>query len=273
MNRATIDNRIHAALLRSAAIDRRAIVFDRTLEPASINARNNARSIGLPSITAFMRRCCVANVFDQLDFIPLPNMTIDNLLYGLVLAGGHSSRMGRDKGLLDYRGMPHRFYLESVLKKFCARVLLSINASQEQVEPTQHDYIVDHTAYENTGPIGAVLNAHEGFPDAALFVVSCDLPYFNETCAKNLIDERDPSHAATAFFNPEAEQPEPLVTIYENVLLRGLGDSFRNGENSLRRLLKNSDVTLVHQYNPRCIQGADTQEAYEEAKRWLAERD
>jgi molybdopterin-guanine dinucleotide biosynthesis protein A len=202
----------------------------------------------------------------------LPDMTIDNLLYGLVLAGGHSSRMGRDKGLLDYRGMPHRFYLESVLKKFCVRVLLSVNASQEQIDPTQHEYIVDHTAYENTGPIGAVLNVHEGFPDAALFVVSCDLPYFDESCAKNLIDERDPSRAATAFFNSETEQPEPLVTIYENVLLRGLGDAFRNGENSLRRLLKKSDVKLIHQHNLRCIQSADTPEDFEIAKRWLTER-
>jgi molybdopterin-guanine dinucleotide biosynthesis protein A len=202
----------------------------------------------------------------------LPDMTIDTLLFGLVLAGGHSSRMGRDKGLLDYRGIPHQFYLESVLKKFCARVLLSVKASQTLLEPTQHEYIIDNPAYENTGPIGAVLNAHESFPDKALFVISCDLPYFNKTCAKNVMDERDPSRAATAFFNTEAEQPEPLVTIYENIFLRGLGDAFRNGENSLRRMLKKSDVKLIQQNNPRCFQSADTPEDFEIAKRWLTER-
>ncbi|MFT5737968.1 MAG: molybdopterin-guanine dinucleotide biosynthesis protein A, partial [Maribacter sp.] len=32
-------------------------------------------------------------------------------IYGLVLAGGKSTRMGVDKGLITYHGLPQRDYL------------------------------------------------------------------------------------------------------------------------------------------------------------------
>jgi len=32
-------------------------------------------------------------------------------LYGLVLAGGKSTRMGEDKSLISYFGLEHRIYL------------------------------------------------------------------------------------------------------------------------------------------------------------------
>ncbi|MEP6646951.1 MAG: NTP transferase domain-containing protein, partial [Saprospiraceae bacterium] len=40
------------------------------------------------------------------------------LVKGLVLAGGMSMRMGADKGMVHYHGIPHRDFLIQLLQKF-----------------------------------------------------------------------------------------------------------------------------------------------------------
>ncbi|MEJ2005277.1 MAG: NTP transferase domain-containing protein, partial [Cyclobacteriaceae bacterium] len=50
---------------------------------------------------------------------------------GLVLAGGQSVRMGRDKGSIDYHGMPQREYAAGLLSKVCKEVLISARPGME----------------------------------------------------------------------------------------------------------------------------------------------
>ncbi len=186
-------------------------------------------------------------------------------LYGLVLAGGQSKRMGQDKGLLDYHGQPHRFYLAEVLRPHCERVLISVNAQQAQLQTERYTYLVDAPQYAETGPIGAVLSAHVAFPDAALFIVTCDLPFFDAACAHQLVSQRAVDAEATAPFNAEIGQPEPLVAIYERRLLQTLPDAFMGGERSLRRVLGRAKVTLLCEFDARCIHSADSPEDYRAA--------
>jgi len=191
-----------------------------------------------------------------------------NPLYGLVLAGGQSSRMGRDKGLLVYRGQPHREYVYDVLCRQCEKVFISVNARQEQTGLDRYTYLVDNPAYE-TSPMGALLNAHEHYPDASWFIVSCDLAYFDETCLETLLKHRDPTLAGTAFRINELNQPEPLVTIYENAFVGTLPGLYQAGERSLRRALHKAGAELITRFDPRCTRSVDSLEEYEEARRIL----
>ena len=192
-----------------------------------------------------------------------------NPLYGLVLAGGRSSRMGRDKGLLDYRGKPQREYLCDVLAAHCARVFISIGADQRAT--AGYDFIGDDPAYE-TSPMGALLSAHDRHPDAGWFVVSCDLPFFDDACAHVLITARDAAAAGTAFRIAELNQPEPLLTIYENTFVKVLPAAYRAGERSLRRALHRAGARMLDQAAGRCAESVDTLEDYERARRELAEK-
>ncbi len=186
-------------------------------------------------------------------------------LYGLVLAGGQSTRMGQDKGLLDYHGQPHRFYLAEVLRSYCERVFISINAQQTPLQSEIYNYVVDAPAYADTGPIGAVLSAHITFPAASFLIVTCDLPFFDAACAQQLVSHRDEDAEATAFLNAAMGQPEPLVAIYERRLLQTLPDAFMGGARSLRRVLGRAKVTLLREFDARCIHSADSPEDYRAA--------
>ena len=81
-------------------------------------------------------------------------------VYGLILAGGKSVRMGTDKGLLDYKGKPQREYLFDLLSKLCEHVFTSCR--KEQNVPSSLNPITDKFDY--TGPINGILSGLQTNP-------------------------------------------------------------------------------------------------------------
>ncbi len=162
-------------------------------------------------------------------------------LYGLVLAGGKSRRMGRDKGLIPYHGVPHREYTASLLEQFCSKTYISINASQFPGRETQ-GYLTDR--YPDSGPLGAILTAHEYFPKVAWLIAPCDMPDLDGEILKFLISERSPDKAATCFKNKDGFI-EPLLSIYEPVFLHTISHAFQKGERSPSKLLRQADIQSI----------------------------
>jgi cyclic pyranopterin monophosphate synthase len=134
-------------------------------------------------------------------------------LYGLVLTGGKSTRMQKDKALLEYRGKAHAEYLRDTLAPFCEEVYLSARAGQWKHTalaqlPTVEDEI------EDQGPIAGLLSAFAKHPNANWFVVACDLPFFDAKTARHLIANFDSTRAVTCYRNKDEDFPEALCAIY-----------------------------------------------------------
>ena len=157
-------------------------------------------------------------------------MAKDTKIIGLVLAGGKSMRMGQDKGLLNYRGKPHRMYLLEELAPLCDSVFLSIRKEQEAALENDVPRIVDENIYR--GPFNGLLSAHHAFPDAALLVIACDLPLVDRQVLKYLLDHRDPNSVATAFASKESNLPEPLAALWEPSGLAAAEVSLRTAKSS-----------------------------------------
>jgi molybdopterin-guanine dinucleotide biosynthesis protein A len=174
-------------------------------------------------------------------------------VYGLVLAGGESRRMGQDKGLLSYHGKPQREYAADLLDKICTRTFLSARAAQ-QVE-SEYPVILD--TFLNLGPYGAILSAFREYPNVAWLVVACDLPLLDEQILQQLLENRNCSKIATAFKSPTEPFPEPLVAIWEpkaySVLLQFLGQGF----SCPRKVLINSDIELLQAQNPDALRNVN----------------
>ncbi len=181
-------------------------------------------------------------------------------LYGLVLAGGESQRMGQDKGALNYHGKPQREYAADLLGQFCEQVFISTRPGQkiETAYPTIPD------TFLNLGPYGAILSAFRQYPNAAWLVIACDLPLLDAKALQQLIDNRHHSKIATAFHNPETNFPEPLITIWEprsySVLLQFLAQ----GYSCPRKALINSDIKIVHIQNPDALRNVNAPEELNE---------
>ncbi|MFZ9002722.1 MAG: NTP transferase domain-containing protein [Robiginitalea sp.] len=189
-------------------------------------------------------------------------MTEKGNLMGLVLAGGRSTRMGTDKGLLTYHDQPQREYLYEQMRPLCAGVYLSIRPEQQASLPEGFAFIVDENKYR--GPLNGLLSAHHAFPDAAWLVVACDLPLIDMEVLAYLIARRNPKAMATAFATRKSGLPEPLAAIWEPHGLRAAESHLQTSDSSCpRKFLLNTETTLVLPEDDLWVANANEPEEYE----------
>lgn len=191
-------------------------------------------------------------------------MTTNANIYGLVLSGGKSTRMGEDKGLILYHGIPQRDYLYQLLNQVCETTYLSVRADQNEEIKSNFNTLVDKNEYH--GPYNGLLSAHKIFPDIAWLVLACDLPLMDENALRELIDQRDPTKMATAFADAQNPLPEPLCAIWEPEALRKSVSYLEKGNGTCpRKFLINSDVKLVFPQRTEVLLNANSKLEYEEA--------
>ncbi|MFM9945339.1 MAG: NTP transferase domain-containing protein [Bacteroidia bacterium] len=185
-------------------------------------------------------------------------------LYGLVVCGGQSSRMGTDKSLLQYHDLPQRYYLYNLLDPLCDKVFLSCNKHQAAEINEFYNLIIDIPDYFNIGPIAALLSAYRQFPEASFLVIGCDYPFIKENDLKKLVANRDVKKQAVYYFNPESNFEEPLLAIYENSCLPILLENFEKGNFSLRHFLKSINSEKIYPESLESLTSVDTVEQYQE---------
>jgi len=188
-------------------------------------------------------------------------------LQGLILAGGRSSRMGVDKGLIDYHGQAQVNWLAELLGKYCASVRVSVGSRQDQ----SGDYasmatVVDHQP--GLGPAGGLISAWRTAPDAAWLLVAVDMPLLDRATLTALTAGRSATHLATAFRHPDGVL-EPLCTIWEPAARVFLGRRLERGDASLRRLLESGPVRVLNPPSPDALSSVDRPEDRNRIRRRL----
>lgn len=186
-------------------------------------------------------------------------------LQGLVLAGGRSTRMQRDKASLEYRpGLSQIDVAMKLLERRVARAWLSVRADQS-AEPARagHPQIIDRGGAE--GPIAGILAAFAEHPDAAWLVVACDLPFLDAATLDFLIGARAVDADATAFRSSHDGLPEPLCAIYEPRAAQKIAAHVAGGRNCPRKFLINANTHLLDQPNPRALDNVNTLDEYASA--------
>lgn len=188
-------------------------------------------------------------------------------LYGLILTGGKSTRMGRDKGQLDYHGLPQRNYLFSLAANCCEKVFYSIREDQTSTFD-EHPYIVDRNKYK--GPTNGILSAYEKYPDIGWLVLACDLPLLQKDCVNQLIAERDTSKLATVFATKQSKLPEPLIAIWEPKGLKQFQKAIVNKSVvGPRKFLEGSDIKIIYPLLDNLLYNANSEAEYKKAKTLL----
>jgi len=186
------------------------------------------------------------------------------VLNGLVLAGGKSTRMGFDKGAANWHGKQQRYYMADLLKNFCKEVFISGRPGQQQeIDPA---YLVIEDTFTGLGPYGAILSAFREQPDAAWLVIACDLPLMDDSTLRNLVAWRNSSSVATAYHSPVNDFPEPLIAIWEPKSYPVLLSFLAQGYSCPRKVLINSDITLLNAPQQEALTNVNTPEELEKVK-------
>lgn len=133
-------------------------------------------------------------------------------LTGIILAGGKSSRMGKDKSLLNFNNKTLITQMTDTLKK-----VTSINeifiVSNESNKYSFSDVKEISDIYPNKGPLGGI---HAGLLSANndyAFITACDMPFVNNKLIEYIISESFGFDVTSPKINNSIE---PLCAVYSN---------------------------------------------------------
>ncbi len=183
-------------------------------------------------------------------------MPVDSI-YGLVLAGGKSRRMGSDKALLRRDGSTQLQRTVSLLQRHVQSVFVSTRPDQaDDAERQRFPQIVDR--YCDMGPVAGILTALESDTSVAWLVLACDLPNADDETIAYLLQHRDSAKPFSAFRSNYDNLPEPLCAVYEITALPIVRDFVARNVICPRKILLRSDTNLLEQPNPAALDNINT---------------
>ena len=146
-------------------------------------------------------------------------------LKAVILAGGKSTRLGRDKTRVRIQGQTLVQRMVVLARRFC-RDTWVVGQQPEQVDaPWMLDEI------PGIGPMGGIITALTKLHSPCL-VLACDLPGINEDILSRLIAHRNFSsgqQCMTTFMQKHTGYIESLVAVYEPRCLELLLASYKQG--------------------------------------------
>jgi len=160
----------------------------------------------------------------------------DKSVHGYVFAGGQSSRMGRDKALLQLAGTTLAQRAVDKLALVAKDVhLCGWNSTERAPAPVLPDLL------EDAGPLAAMVpaleHAHKQHADGLAVVLAVDLPLIPWQLLEWLVQRAQLSGAWATV--PMVEGcPQPLCAVYSSNLAQQLRDSLVVGERKLMRAIE-----------------------------------
>jgi molybdopterin-guanine dinucleotide biosynthesis protein A len=132
---------------------------------------------------------------------------------GFVLAGGRSSRMGREKALLELGGLP--LVVRAVQALQSLTELVNVVGPAGAYRELHLSVVADE--YPDAGPLGGIATALAHASRPWSLVIACDMPYLSAAWLEFLIGRALASSADVVL--PESAYtgkplPEPLCALY-----------------------------------------------------------
>lgn len=134
-------------------------------------------------------------------------------VWGCLLIGGKSTRMGRPKHLIeDADGITWGEKIVRTLSGVTEKVVLS--GSGEIPDSLIHlERLVDIT--DAQGPLAGILAAMRWNPHVSFIVAACDMPGIQEDSLSWLLGRRRPGIWGTVPLHPQSQRFEPLLARYD----------------------------------------------------------
>lgn len=184
-------------------------------------------------------------------------------LYGLVLAGGQSRRMGTDKALLLNDGESQLARAMRLLTGFVAQAFVSTSdALKDEPERAGYPQIIDR--YADLGPVAGILTAMDEYPEVDWLVVACDLPNLSAAILEPLLEE-DAEAPFIAYKSVHNGLPEPLCAIYRRASRPLLDAYVAQGIRCPRKMMINSDSHLLEQHDVHALDNINTPDDLEKS--------
>ncbi|HBY60236.1 MAG TPA: molybdenum cofactor guanylyltransferase [Solibacterales bacterium] len=178
---------------------------------------------------------------------------------GWVLAGGESTRMGRDKALLPWGGRPVLLHLVELLERLASPV--GVVGPPERYRDLVPRVIGD--LRPGLGPLAGIEAALQASMRDWNLVVACDNPTLDERRLRALAARAVQSPAACVAAGSPSE-PQPLCAAYHRRCLPTVREALDRGRGSVRGVLESLEVEWFGEAGAVWPAGANTPGEWED---------
>jgi molybdenum cofactor guanylyltransferase len=199
---------------------------------------------------------------------------------GFILAGGASSRMGRDKGLLDFDGAPLILHTARLLEPLVSAV--TVVGSPAHYKKLGLDVISDSNRFKSGndgrgfGPLAGIAAALAATHSRWNLIVACDLPYLSAEWLDWLLS-RALRSSAVAVVPRTGRGIEPLAAMYRRECCGPIAAALARGERKVSSVVEELRPDFVQpgewrriEPNERVLKNMNAPADYEEARIWWA---
>jgi molybdopterin-guanine dinucleotide biosynthesis protein A len=160
---------------------------------------------------------------------------------GVILAGGLSNRIGKDKALLEFRGVSLILNAVSILKSLCIKVVIS--AKKPDYQFTGCEIWPDESDIQ--APMIGIYTCLKRIHEPWMMVLSCDMPFidprlFDHLASQSLVSDHEvvvPVHHGNCI--------EPLCGLYSRRTIPLFEKCIEARDFSMQHFIKSSKHKLV----------------------------
>jgi molybdopterin-guanine dinucleotide biosynthesis protein A len=155
-----------------------------------------------------------------------------NLLTGVVLAGGRSTRMGgQDKGLVTLGDRPMVEYVLDALRPQVADIILNTNRNLDRYSGYGYTVVADQLG-DYSGPLAGMASAMARAHTPYILTTPCDSPLLPKDLGQRLYDamQRDDAEIAVAH---DGKRLQPVFALIRTHLLSSLECYLASGDRKI----------------------------------------
>ncbi|MEW6244519.1 MAG: molybdenum cofactor guanylyltransferase [Bacillota bacterium] len=175
---------------------------------------------------------------------------------GVVLAGGRSTRMGKNKAFVEIDGLP---MIELIIQRLslCVDDIIIISNDPGALASVGHPVFGD--LIPGRGPLGGIQSGLVHAPSTPIFFIACDLPFFSVPLVRYMLELAprydvvvpkiggyfEPTHACYSksclpFIEPILKEDAPrIIRLYDQVSVRTITEQDASRFGDLNRMFFN----------------------------------
>lgn len=159
---------------------------------------------------------------------------------GAVLAGGRSTRMGRDKAMLQLGGEPMVRRAARTLRDASLTPVFVVGGDRDAL--TALDLVHVEDRWPGEGPLGGILTALDHAGGRDVVVLACDTPLVSSDTVARLVQAPDDAAVVVA---SDGDRFHPLVGRYSTRCAAALRERFDAGVRAMHAALDGLDVVTI----------------------------
>ena len=180
----------------------------------------------------------------------------ENIKSCIILCGGKSSRMGRDKGSMIIQDKPMIKHVLSTLNHQINEAIIVLN-NQDRISkyskfinPEDYTYTITFVEDEikDKGPMPGIMTGLSHIKSNYALVLPCDSPYISKNYIATIFSEIDEDYQAIVPYHDNENRlktSEPLHSVYNKNIVTTIGDLINNDILHIKGLIEKIDTKFV----------------------------